>query len=216
MHIINANSNKLCRALICHSPSAFRWSSGQPAANIPNNMRYILYATLGVSTKVLTSLHAFVPVPTTEQCNAQRSYSSKYSTVNERSAGTDNPILLFLSKRIHHDDVGSNNQTVNKDAADENQKQQQSDDDFDTIRVRIWRVLSSGEEISMTQLSKQVGESRSDVRSHLKHVERQAKTIRNKSNEWRTRRGLSPVVSPKKMQVKKRRGAKNEVFIKLV
>ena len=121
-------------------------------------------------------------------------------------------VSIFLSKRIHHD----TNQTLNKDADEENQKQQQSDEDFDTIRVRIWRILSSGEEISVTQLSKQLGESRSDVRSHLKHVERQAKTIRNKSNEWRVRRGLSPVASPKKMQLKKRRGAKNEVFIKLV
>ena len=44
----------------------------------------------------------------------------------------------------------------------------------DTIRVRIWRALASGDEVSMTQLCKRVGERRGDVRSHLKHVERQA------------------------------------------
>ena len=31
------------------------------------------------------------------------------------------------------------------------------------------------------------------MRSHLIHVERQAKTIQNKSNEWRVRRGLLPL-----------------------
>ena len=97
----------------------------------------------------------------------------------------------------------------------------------DTIRVRIWRVLAFGDEVSMTQLCKRVGERRGDVRSHLKHVERQAKTIRNKSNEWRMRRGLlhadevesggnSTVGSAKKVRLKMRKGAKNEIFIRLV
>lgn len=97
----------------------------------------------------------------------------------------------------------------------------------DTIRVRIWRALASGEELSMTQLSKRVGESRGDVRSHLVHVERQATTIQNKSDDWRVRRGLLPVsaskdtdgaaiAGAKKLRLKKRRGAKNEVFYRLV
>jgi len=76
----------------------------------------------------------------------------------------------------------------------------------DTIRVRIWRALSPGEEMSLSQLSAAVQSlstnnpdqqdqpplSQSDLRHHLKHVERQARTISNKSIEWRKRRGLIP------------------------
>lgn len=70
--------------------------------------------------------------------------------------------------------------------------------------------------------------NKGDVRSHLIHVERQAKTIQNKSNEWRVRRGLLPhdtdTVSGgskvsggvKKFKIKRRRGAKNEEFIRLI
>ena len=54
-------------------------------------------------------------------------------------------------------------------------------------------------------------------------VERQAKTIQNKSNEWRLRRGFLPLdidtkVSGgvKKLKIKRRRGTKNEEFIRLV
>ena len=49
------------------------------------------------------------------------------------------------------------------------------------------------------------------------------KTIQNKSNEWRVRRGLLPLdidtkVSGgvKKLKIKRRRGTKNEEFIRLV
>ena len=108
----------------------------------------------------------------------------------------------------------NNDETGQEDEDEPNSNNTQPE--FNTIRVRIWRVLSSGDEISITQLSKQLGESKGDVRSHLKHVERQAKTIRNKSDEWRARRGLSSSGVPKKVQLKKRRGAKNEVFIRLV
>ena len=104
----------------------------------------------------------------------------------------------------------------------------------DTIRVRIWRALASGNELSLSQLCKQVGErNRSDIKSHLVHVEKQAKTIRNKSDEWRIRRGLLPikkksddnmqcgdgsgaVFGAKKLRLKRRRGAKNEEYIRLV
>ena len=106
----------------------------------------------------------------------------------------------------------------------------------DTIRVRIWRALASGNELSLFQLCKQVGErNRSDIKSHLVHVEKQAKTIRNKSDEWRIRRGLLPiekksdnmqcgddsndsgaVFGAKKLRLKRRRGAKNEEYIRLV
>mmetsp|Transcript_29313 Transcript_29313/g.62234 ORF Transcript_29313/g.62234 Transcript_29313/m.62234 type:complete len:171 (+) Transcript_29313:128-640(+) len=97
----------------------------------------------------------------------------------------------------------------------------------DTIRVRIWRALASGDEITMTELSNRVGErNRGNLRSHLVHVERQAKTIGNKSSEWRERRGLPPLAKtgesggpgggPKRLRLKMRRGAKNEVFIRLL
>ena len=72
--------------------------------------------------------------------------------------------------------------------------------------------------------------NKGDVKSHLIHVERQAKTIQNKSNEWRVRRGLLPlpdtdsdskdgsakVGGAKKLKIKRRKGAKNEEFIRLV
>ena len=63
----------------------------------------------------------------------------------------------------------------------------------DTIRVRIWRALASGEELSMKDLGAAVGERRQgELRAHLKHVEKQAQTLRNKSIRWRERRGLDP------------------------
>ena len=50
----------------------------------------------------------------------------------------------------------------------------------DTIRVRIWRALASGEELSLAELSRTVGvSSYGDLRSHLRHVERQASTLSN-------------------------------------
>lgn len=90
----------------------------------------------------------------------------------------------------------------------------------DTIRVRIWRALASGDELSLTQLSKIAGERRlGEIRSHLTHVERQAKTIGNKSNEWRVRRGLDVVDDnagrQKKLRIKKRKGNNNQLYIKL-
>ena len=94
---------------------------------------------------------------------------------------------------------------------------QEYDCEKDTIRVRIWRALASGEELSMAQLCNRVGmrNNRGDIISHLKHVEIQAKTIRNKSEEWRIRRGLMPS-GTKKLRLKRRKGAKNEEYIKLV
>ena len=99
-----------------------------------------------------------------------------------------------------------------------------SDEQLDTVRVRIWRQLADGKELSLSQLSNAVGERRlGELRSHLTHVEKQAKTIRNKSDDWRTRRGLSPVAgingkagAPRKMKLKFRKGKKNETFVKIV
>jgi hypothetical protein len=92
--------------------------------------------------------------------------------------------------------------------------------DTDTIRVRIWRALANGEEVSLQQLSKIVGERKlGELRSHITHVERQAKTIGNKSDEWRVRRGLVPVQNSaknqKKVQIKMRKGKNNQLLIRL-
>lgn len=118
----------------------------------------------------------------------------------------------------------------------------------DTIRVRIWRSLSSGEEMSLSQLSAAVlsqltttnDESRTmmhpqqreqlsqgDLRYHLKHVEKQARTLSNKSNEWRERRGLLlpsssnfedvPKRSRNKLRIHFRRDKKkrNQLYVRL-
>ena len=90
----------------------------------------------------------------------------------------------------------------------------------DTLRVRIWRALACGEELSLSQLSSIVKERRvGELRSHLTHVQRQCKTLSNKSNEWRIRRGLMPLSNndrqEKKLRIKMRRGKKNELYVRL-
>ena len=63
----------------------------------------------------------------------------------------------------------------------------------DTIRVRIWKALSQAQskEMSLQQLGAIVGERKiGDLKSHLVHVEKQAKTFGNKSKDWKKRRGL--------------------------
>ena len=118
-----------------------------------------------------------------------------------------------------------------------NNNTQPDEEEKDTIRVRIWKALvsSNNKEISLTQLCKLIGvRNKGDVRSHLIHVERQAKTIQNKSNEWLVRRGLLPVDidtddsqdgggsikvgsgGAKKLKIKRRKGAKNEEFTRLI
>mmetsp|Transcript_22935 Transcript_22935/g.39246 ORF Transcript_22935/g.39246 Transcript_22935/m.39246 type:complete len:204 (+) Transcript_22935:345-956(+) len=128
-----------------------------------------------------------------------------------------NPTALFASKKRKRDSEDVNNTT--DQPADTNGN---GDDDIekDTVRVRIWRALASGEELSMTQLSKRVGvRSVGDLKSHLVHVERQAKTLQNKKDDWRERRGLPPINGAgngQKLRLKIRRGGKKEVFVKLV
>ena len=97
----------------------------------------------------------------------------------------------------------------------------------DTIRVRIWRALAGGDELSLSQLGQAVGERRlGELRSHLSHVERQSKTLRNKSDDWKVRRGLlpdaqsndddpSPFASKAKVRLRTRKGKKNEILVKL-
>ena len=129
------------------------------------------------------------------------------------SAATGRSSTLNASKKNAYEDGNTNNLgTENERKSEEKEPQQQ-----DTIRVRIWQALSSGQELSLTQLSKAVGERRrGELRSHLTHVEKQAKTLRNKSDKWRVRRGLPPASSgSSKIRLKMRKGSKNEVFVRL-
>lgn len=117
---------------------------------------------------------------------------------------SDGTVFAFLKSKKEDEDVAPS-----------------EEGELDTVRVRIWRLLADGKELSLTQLSNAVGERKlGNLRSHLTHVEKQAKTIRNKSDEWRMRRGLSPVGSesgaPRQMKLKFRKGKKNEMFVRIV
>ena len=117
----------------------------------------------------------------------------------------DDNVFAFLKSKKEDEDVAPS----------------EEEGELDTVRVRIWRQLADGKELSLTQLSNAVGERKlGNLRSHLTHVEKQAKTIRNKSDEWRMRRGLSPVGSeagaPRQMKLKFRKGKKNEMFVRIV
>jgi DNA-binding MarR family transcriptional regulator len=86
------------------------------------------------------------------------------------------------------------------DNNDDDDDDDDDDDELDTIRVRIWRVLmercssdayDGGKRmISLKDLSKALNEKISDVKHHLQHVEKQSKTLANKSTEWKERRGI--------------------------
>jgi hypothetical protein len=129
--------------------------------------------------------------------------------------------LLCSSRRNNHDTHHTND---DDDDGEEVGGQ-------DTIRVRIWQALADGTELSLSQLGSRVGERRfGDLKSHLTHVEKQAKTLSNKSDEWRARRGLlllnnnntncttQPSSSKRnnKLRLKWRRGKKaNEIYVRL-
>jgi hypothetical protein len=87
---------------------------------------------------------------------------------------------------------------------------------LDTVRVRIWRILMENGEMSLKDLSRAVNEKPTDVKFHLQHVEKQAKTLANKSSEWRERRGIP--AGTRTVKVKKRlagNGKRKDLFIKL-
>ena len=93
------------------------------------------------------------------------------------------------------------------------QQAQQPDQD-DTIRVRIWQILAKGDEISLKDLCAQIGERNlNNLRDHLQHVEKQAKTVSNKKPVWRQRRGLPPQASKRPLRFCFRRGDKNQVLV---
>ena len=86
----------------------------------------------------------------------------------------------------------------------------------DTIRVRIWQALASGEELSLAALSRAVGvRSFGDLRAHLRHVERQACTLSTKSGTWRRRRGLPAESARTKRLRLQKRYVKKAVYYKL-
>ena len=140
---------------------------------------------------------------------------------------------FFVSPRAHQASP-CRRRATNTHVAGGNQHGEDSshEEEEDTIRVKIWRALASGEEMRLSELGNTVGERRrGELRSHLVHVERQAKTLRNKSDEWRIRRGLvrsgdiksgdkvnedlSPLAFKKKIRLRMRKGKGNEVFIRL-
>jgi hypothetical protein len=94
------------------------------------------------------------------------------------------------------------------------ENEQDEDDPVDTVRVRIWKALASADkELSLKQLGAIVGERHlGELKSHLVHVEKQAKTFGNKSREWKERRGLL-VGKRKQAKIQKRKGEKGMVYI---
>ena len=191
----------------------------------------VLIITLIIILCTLSSIHAWLPLfisissnnvsglTTITRINKQQFACGGYRGVRYGHITSD-----ILGSFANNEDTQS---TTNNNSTEEQYEEK------DTIRVRIWRALASGNELSLSQLCKQVGErNRSDIKSHLVHVEKQAKTIRNKSDEWRIRRGLlsiekksdnmqcgddsGAVFGAKKLRLKRRRGAKNEEYIRLV
>lgn len=125
--------------------------------------------------------------------------------------------IAFLSPRPAHRRLPATLQSASTSFPSENERpDKENGSPDDTVRVRIWRALASGEELSLSELSKAVGERRlGELRSHLTHVEKQAKTLKKKSEEWRKRRGLPPKDNKKsKMRLKMRKG-KKEVYVRL-
>ena len=152
--------------------------------------------------------------------------SSKFRTANSNAViPQDNVVVAFLSPPITNywllpqqmlkpDNAREHVPLIATEVTPLDSKYEQED----TIRVRIWRSLASGKEFSLKKLGVVVGEGqKGDLKAHLKHVEKQAKTLKNKNIDWRRRRGL-PVDNIKKtnkLRIKTRRGEKNEVYVRL-
>ena len=132
-------------------------------------------------------------------------------TNNEKNKIELGSSLLFLSKQTSNNEPTQENDSVSDDDDGDDEK------NTDTIRVRIWRALAPGDELSLKQLGSIVGERQlGDLKHHLTHVEKQAKTLRNKSNEWRERRGLVRYDRKiQKLSLITRRGKKNTVYVRL-
>ena len=140
----------------------------------------------------------------------------------KRNAASSDP-----DEDVDDDDAPMTVDQTPSSQADSNKKNSTTSIEKDTIRIRIWKALYSanGSELSLQQLGNMVGERNiGDLNSHLTHVERQAKTFRNKSDEWKKRRGLvllncsnedGTVKVIDKVKLKRRRGDRGMTFIRL-
>ena len=59
-----------------------------------------------------------------------------------------------------------------------------------TSRIRLWRALASGDAHTIGTLAQAAGISSGEARHHLEHVMKQARTLKNKSTEWRAMRAI--------------------------
>lgn len=140
-----------------------------------------------------------------EFCHGWTTWPSSQSTIRPRAA------IVSLGSF----DPSASEST---DIADDNSDHP---DVEETIRVRIWRALAAGDELTLKELGKAVGHHR-DLRSHLRHVARQAETLKNKSDEWRERRGL-PIIDATdsrrmdklRLRIRNNGNRSNEMFVRL-
>lgn len=135
----------------------------------------------------------------------------KHSAVAFATVQIPNRHILFSSTLLAADDHIDNNNPLVPNASHQEEER-------DTVRVRIWKALASGKELSLKKLGAVVGEGQQgDLRAHLVHVEKQAKTLKNKNVDWRKRRGLptTNVKKTNKLRIKIRKGGKNEIYIRL-
>lgn len=180
-------------------------AAGPPRSLLRSRSVLVFFLIIGDIYRPHSSADAF-------QSHVLLSTSSRRTASLQLARRRDDDISVLLKSSNQNDDTI----TPTQEGEDSDSNEQ-----LDTIRVRIWRQLADGKELSLSQLSNAVGERRlGELRSHLTHVEKQAKTIRNKSHEWRIRRGLSPVVgtndAPRKLKLKFRKGKKRETFVRIV
>eukprot|EP00435_Cladocopium_sp_Y103_P023560 s1977_g5.t1 len=70
-------------------------------------------------------------------------------------------------------------------------RSQEVEDEFqNTARIRLWCTLTTGEYHTLSSLAQATSLSIQEVRHHLEHVIKQARSLKNKSPEWRKRRKI--------------------------
>jgi hypothetical protein len=116
----------------------------------------------------------------------------------------------------------SKNDDSKQEDYDDNEKEHQHQQQQDTIRGRIWQILANGQEVSLSQLSLLLGGGipKSEIRHHLSHVKKQAKTFGNKSTAWRIRRGVGSesAADTTRVRLEERpgyHGKRRETFVRL-
>lgn len=109
-------------------------------------------------------------------------------TISRPASSSSSSSSTCWARNVRHEDQ---NDDISSTAASKTTTTTTDKDNNDTIRVRIWRVLATGQEYSLTQLGAAVGERRlGELQAHLQHVAKQAKTVGNKKDSWKQRRGL--------------------------